>query len=400
MCFGNATTGTTTSSYQANPAVAGAAKQNLQDMSQLQQAGYTAYTGNRVADFSDLQNQSFNTIGGIDPNNPNAATSQGLLQNYATAGPQSVNAESISSQMDPYMNQYVMQALAPQLEAQNQQFASQNKQLDAAATSAGAFGDSRAGIEAANLTNQQNIAQTGLIGQAYNAAFNTAIGAGAQDVSNNLAAQNANAGYNETALGRQLGGANALTGLSAADLNYQGTAAGLQQQYGAIQQQQNQAQLNVPYSDYLAAQQYPFLTGQAMDQAIGAGSSALGGTTTKTTTAPDNSGWALAGALGGAAVKAIPFSDKRLKENIKPVGKLKDGTPIKQFNFTHDPEKMTHIGVVAQDVEKKRPDAVHTDPETGFKKVDYNALTSPPKPRKYLKYERKAPMDTAMGSAA
>jgi hypothetical protein len=81
---------------------------------------------------------------------------------------------------------------------------------NAKATGSGAFGDARTGIEQANNSFLSNVAREGLIGNAYNSAFNTAIGAGAQDVSNQLNAGTTNANLAETALNRSLGGATAL----------------------------------------------------------------------------------------------------------------------------------------------------------------------------------------------
>jgi hypothetical protein len=83
------------------------------------------------------------------------------------------------------------------------------------------------------------------------------------------------------------------------------------------------------------------------------------------------------GSLLGAAGTigaALPWSDKRLKKNIKKVGNV-GGHDIHEYRFkgqTKDDPKT--LGVMAQDVEKTRPDAVATDPETGFKKVNYGAL--------------------------
>lgn len=85
----------------------------------------------------------------------------------------------------------------------------------------------------------------------------------------------------------------------------------------------------------------------------------------------------LFGSLLGAAGTvgaALPWSDKRLKKNIKKVGNV-GGHDIHEYRFkgqTKDDPKT--LGVMAQDVEKTRPDAVATDPETGFKKVNYGAL--------------------------
>lgn len=68
--------------------------------------------------------------------------------------------------------------------------------------------------------------------------------------------------------------------------------------------------------------------------------------------------------LGSAAILA---SDERVKEDIEPVGELNDGTQLYSFRYKGRPE--THVGVMAQEVEKKDPKAVHTI--GGVKHVDY-----------------------------
>lgn len=72
--------------------------------------------------------------------------------------------------------------------------------------------------------------------------------------------------------------------------------------------------------------------------------------------------------LGGSLL----MSDERTKENVEPVGELK-GHKLFEYNYKADPTKKRHIGVMAQKVEKKRPDAVHTRSD-GVKLVDYGAL--------------------------
>ena len=95
--------------------------------------------------------------------------------------------------MSPYMNQYVMQALAPQLQQMDIANAKTDQATNANATGSGAFGDARTGFEQAQNDQNANVAREGLIGNAYNNAFNTAIGAGAQDTANNLTGQTTNA---------------------------------------------------------------------------------------------------------------------------------------------------------------------------------------------------------------
>jgi hypothetical protein len=52
------------------------------------------------------------------------------------------------------------------------------------------------------------------------------------------------------------------------------------------------------------------------------------------------------------------ISDRRLKENIKQVGTIKNGLPIYTFKYKNAKDKRTHIGLMAQDVIKVNPKAV------------------------------------------
>jgi hypothetical protein len=86
--------------------------------------------------------------------------------------------------------------------------------------------------------------------------------------------------------------------------------------------------------------------------------------------------------LGGASLLTGLFgklSDVRAKENIQPVGKLDDGQKVYAYNYKGDPTP--EIGLLAQEVEKVRPEAVATGPD-GLKRVDYAAATKPGKPGK------------------
>ncbi|MGF2227186.1 tail fiber domain-containing protein [Brucella sp. NF 2653] len=57
--------------------------------------------------------------------------------------------------------------------------------------------------------------------------------------------------------------------------------------------------------------------------------------------------------MGG---KLIGLSDVRSKENIRRVGVLDNGLPVYAYNYKGD--SMTHIGLIAQEVEQVNPDAV------------------------------------------
>lgn len=76
--------------------------------------------------------------------------------------------------------------------------------------------------------------------------------------------------------------------------------------------------------------------------------------------------------LGGL----LSLSDKRAKQNIKNIGKLNDGTKI--YSYEYKPEfggkkGLMSIGVMAQEAEKKHPDAVMTG-DDGYKRVNYTRI--------------------------
>lgn len=77
----------------------------------------------------------------------------------------------------------------------------------------------------------------------------------------------------------------------------------------------------------------------------------------------------LAGSALGAAATIAPLlmSDKRLKTDIKKVGKTDSGLPVYTYKYKGD--NKTQMGVMAQEVEKKNPNAVGN--VGGFKAVNY-----------------------------
>lgn len=73
---------------------------------------------------------------------------------------------------------------------------------------------------------------------------------------------------------------------------------------------------------------------------------------------------------GSAIAGAAMMSDKRLKTDIKKVGKTNEGLPV--YTYKYKGSDQTQMGVMAQDVEKKTPSAVRT--LGGFKAVDYTKV--------------------------
>jgi hypothetical protein len=77
---------------------------------------------------------------------------------------------------------------------------------------------------------------------------------------------------------------------------------------------------------------------------------------------------AMIGGLFGLAGTAAMYSDERLKTDIEKVGKTHDGQNIYSYRYKGGGEP--RLGFLAQEVEKKHPEAVVRDAQ-GYRMVDY-----------------------------
>jgi hypothetical protein len=196
-----------------------------------------------------------------------AGQARGLLgmgRQAAGAGQQYAMQATNPYAVGAYMNPYLMQALAPQMELLGQQQARQANQLASQASQAGAFGGSRYGIEQ-GLQNQANqLAMSNLVGQGYNQAFNQAqqaqqFGAnlGLQGLQTGAGIYGQGLGAQQQAYNQAMQGAGQLANIGGQGLAAQQGILGLQQQAGAQQQQQQQQVINQAIQNYANTIQYP-----------------------------------------------------------------------------------------------------------------------------------------------
>jgi len=210
---------------------------------------YQTYPGQRTADFTNLQNQSFQGAQGLGVQ-PQIGQASGLagisgLGGLGVAG-QATN-QGFQNQVGGYMNPYLQYSLAPQLAEANRQYDISSVQQQANATRSGAFGGSREAIMAAENERNRNMGLNSIIGQGYNTAFTNAQ----QQYNQNLQNQLGGFGLANTAAG-------ALGQLGQTGFNQQSAALGMQNQFGAQQQQQQQNIMNQQYQDFLAQKQDPY----------------------------------------------------------------------------------------------------------------------------------------------
>lgn len=220
---------------------------------------YPNYKGQIVAPHTALQDQAIASVPGAansyQPAQGQAeqmtqgAMRQSIDPNGILSGP-NANQNWNSGAASQYMNPYVMAALQPQLQQLGIQQGQQQRNTDAQATQAGAFGDSRHGVESALNNYYSQMADQGVIGQGLANAYSTGQSAFQNDQGRNLQAfQTAlQGGQNEQNI--QLAGG-AQMGTLAAQRQQLGLT-GANAIYGAGQQQQTQQQTenNAAYQQY------------------------------------------------------------------------------------------------------------------------------------------------------
>jgi hypothetical protein len=211
---------------------------------------YSPYQAGQ-ANAPQLQNFQMSSPGNVNEQQISGANLGGpsLYSGQSFTGPQNVYANQVgtSSFTTPgmasaYMNPYLQSSLAPQMALLGQQQGAQNQVNAAQATQAGAFGNSRFGVQNAQQNQANQLAMSNLVGQGYNQAYNTAQGQFNTEQGMGLQAQQANqSAALQAGLANQNMGYN--TALQNAQLAQQQQLANqsLQGQYGLTQGQFNQA---------------------------------------------------------------------------------------------------------------------------------------------------------------
>jgi hypothetical protein len=303
------------------------------------------------------QTGAVNTItgeaGGIPSFAPQATNAVGNLFGSSTTPQQNMltdayrrSSGALSPMLDAgYTDPYTNPALRQAMGTMNSDITNQiNSQFAAAGRPAGTNADSAQALarglsqgEGGLLANEFNTLtsnQMGAAGQLNSMAGNTAGGLTAQ---------------------QQVPLANAVTGMGAA-----AAIPGLATSPGQTQLMAANLQAGLPISNLGEIEKLTL-------PIAGMGASSTG---TGTSTTEQKSPWWTT-ALGAGMMAASMYSDERVKEDIAPVGMLYDETPVFSYRYKGDPTP--RIGLIAQDVETRRPDAVTEI--GGIKAVHYGKAT-------------------------
>ena len=244
---------------------------NAQGLTDINQNPYMQYLGDRVAQFTPLQQQSFENAALMQtaPQLGDATAMAGMaglgaLNTQYTFNPyqtQQFTGDAVKAYMSPYMENVVQRQ---QADAQRQADIARQSQGAQAARS-GAFGGSGDYLmraqAAGNLARQKGDIQA----QGLQSAYQQAMQQFNQSQAQNLAGQQLNAQQQQFGAGLGLQGLQTANQAASNLANIGQTQYGqnvgllnLQNQFGGQQQGQVQNILNTQYQDYLNAQNYPY----------------------------------------------------------------------------------------------------------------------------------------------
>jgi hypothetical protein len=360
--------------------------QSLYDKSQLPSYAETNLSGVARGDYLDPTTNPY-VQALVDTSSKNAANA--VKEAYAASG--RYGSGNFAGATTKAVNDTNTALYANQYNQERQNQLAANTQIDTARQNQSQLGlgitNAISGVQQQN--NQNRLSGAGL-GQAQQSALAGVLGQvlGGDQFNSQLGVTKAQgfigAGQQGTNAGLQAAGL-----LPAVDGLRYAPASNLLQ-VGGLQQSQNQNLINADMQRFQETQQTPW---QALSEyasfptAIGSmgGQSVSRGTQqTKTSgVSPLQSilglGTSLLGlgtgggaTLGGGLLSGL-FSDERMKENIRPVGELKDGQPVYAYNYKGDPR--TQIGLIAQEVAEKVPEAVGTMGLGDMLGVDYAKAT-------------------------
>lgn len=250
------------------------ARANTESQQPLEQ-----YQGPIVAGFTPAQQQAFQGVQNAQGlAQPYYNQAQGLIQQ----GSQAITPTTVDqAAIDKYQNPYTQDVINSTLANINQQNAGQQQQLMGNAISQGAWGGDRSAVAQALLANQQDLAKNQTIAGLQNQSYSQALGEANTQQAQDLAAQQASRG-----LAQQ--GGYGMANLGTTAQNEALTGAGALGAVGNQQQQQAQANLNVPYEQFLQQQAYPFQNLSWLSSISTGLGSGMGGTSTTTQPAPNS----------------------------------------------------------------------------------------------------------------
>ncbi len=254
-------------------------------------APYQAYGGERIAGFTPMQNQAFQSVANLQPSQQlGTATQMAGLSGLGAmnAGQNYQNMATNPNATQAYMSPYIQNALNPQMMEAQRQSALMGQQNQAQAAQQGAFGGTRSAFVEAER--QRNLGQN--LSNIYGTGMQNAFQQAQQ-------AQQFGADIGLRGNQAAIQGAQTLGQLGQTQFGQQKDVINAQLNAGSQQQQLKQAQLQQKYQDFLTQKAYPQQQLAFMSDILRG--APLGQSTQAQYTAPQPSMLSQVGGLGLAA---------------------------------------------------------------------------------------------------
>lgn len=318
-CFGDMeptkqVTSTSTKTTSPPAWVEDASKANYGLARSVLDAGFQPYTGEMVAPLSGNESAASDMIAKLAGTTaPNLATSTDRLSSAGTAPGFKYDYSTVVNDKGPlgsvqsYMDPYIAQVLEPVLRQIGLSGAQARQGINANATAAGAYGDSRHGVVESEQRKNEALQAQDATAQGYSGAFNTAMGLREQDLQRLFGTQQAQQSADEATLARMRQSGIDLSNLDQTELGRTLGISSALGQTGANERSVRQAEDTAKLNEFMRAKNFTndevaFLT------SILAGtpySKTTTGDETKTQSEPNNSGWQAVGALGSTLLSAF-----------------------------------------------------------------------------------------------
>jgi len=289
-------------------------------LTDINQNPYKPYTGQMIAGFNPMQQQSMNTVQGMTPSNQTSqatgmaglaglnAGNIGSTYNPGQIGSSNVNSQQFNgANVNQYMNPYVQDVVQQQQNQAVRGYAQQLPGMGAVAAETGNLGGSRQALVQSEAQRNLQDQLQGITAQGYGNAYQNAQGQFNTSNAANMQAQQANQGAGLAAQGQGLQSQQFGSNLGLQGLNTQLGAAGqlgtlgnnqyqqqagiAQAQFGLGQQAQDlqQTGMNTAYQQFINQQNYPYAQlGFMSDILHGTGTIAQGSGTASTYQQPPN----------------------------------------------------------------------------------------------------------------
>ena len=216
-----------------------------------------------VAPFSPMQREAFRGAQELGPSG--LGQIGGQMAGAATYGALGTGydpyrmGQFTSGRAAQYMNPFLEQAMEPQLREAQRASEIQKQADQAAAVRAGAFGGGRQAIVEAERQRNLGQLQGDIRAKGYTTAFDQAQQNFAREQQMREQSRQFGAGLGMQGLQTAIQGAGAMGQLGQTEFGQRQATLGLQQQFGALQQAQEQQKINQAIQDYANMQQYPLM---------------------------------------------------------------------------------------------------------------------------------------------